>query len=311
MEKLIIEARLNEYTPREPNPHVPFSPAEIADDAAACREAGASIVHYHARDPETGAPSSEIALYREAARRIREACDVLIMPTLGANTVPDREARFVHIDAMATSEQTRADLVPLDLASTNLPIWSPGAEHVGGRQLAYFNTVGQLESLAARARAVSALPMAAIWGVGSLRLLEAFVETGVLPRTIYTELFLTEGGLLAGHPATRRGLEALLDFLPPSVRCVWAVACYGANALELSEVAIERGGHVALGLGDHAYLELGGDGETESSPDPSPNASRRAPRNAEVIAAVAERARRSGREIATPEEARALLSGTD
>ena len=63
MDKLIIDARLNEYTFREPNPNIPYAPEEIAADAAACVEAGASIVHYHAREPETGAPSSEVGLY--------------------------------------------------------------------------------------------------------------------------------------------------------------------------------------------------------------------------------------------------------
>ena len=133
--------------------------------------------------------------------------------------------------------------------------------------------------------------MAAIWNVGSLRLLEAFVETGVLPDTIFAELFTTEGGLIAGHPGTPRGLEALIDFLPDSVDCLWAAACYGANAMPLVELAIERGGHVAIGLGDYAYPEIG-DG---------------APTNAEVIAEVVSMARRKGREIATPAEARARL----
>jgi 3-keto-5-aminohexanoate cleavage enzyme len=68
MEKLIIDARLNEYTMRDPNPNVPYSPAEIGADAAACREAGASIVHYHARDPESGAASNDTELYKAAAR---------------------------------------------------------------------------------------------------------------------------------------------------------------------------------------------------------------------------------------------------
>ena len=133
--------------------------------------------------------------------------------------------------------------------------------------------------------------MAAIWNVGSLRILEAFVLTGVLPDPIFAELFTTEGGLIAGHPGTRRGLQALIDFVPDSVDCLWAAACYGANALDLAEAAIEQGGHVALGLGDYAYPEIG-NGQ---------------PNNAEVIAAVVEIARRHGREVATPDEARARL----
>ncbi len=295
MQKLIIDARLNEYTSRDPNPNVPFSPEEIARDAAACREAGASIVHYHAREPESGAISTEPALYAETARRIREACDALIMPTLGANTVPDLDERFSHIEFMAKEDATRADMVPLDLASLALAIWRPGQEAVAGDDLVYHNSVGVLKTLAARTRAVDALPMAAIWNVGSLRLLEAFAETGVLPRTVFAELFTTEGGLIAGHPGTPAGLQALIDFVPTSMNCVWAAACYGANALPLAELAIAQGGHVAIGLGDYSYPELraGGDG-----PWPS---------NADVVASIVQSARRHGREIATPDETRALL----
>lgn len=290
-DKLIIDARLNEYTFREPNPNIPFSPEEIARDAASCREAGASIVHYHARDPETGAPSTDRLLYAETARLIRRACDAIIMPTLGANSVTDLDERISHLEFMAKDSASRADLAPLDLASISLGIWKEGMAAVAGDDLVYYNSVGALKSLAARARAVGATPMAAIWNVGSLRILEAFVRTGVLPQTIFAELFTTEGGLIAGHPGTRRGLQALIDFVPESVDCVWAAACYGANALDLVEMAIEQGGHVAIGLGDYAYPELG-NGK---------------PTNAQVIAAVVEIARRKGRAVATPDEARARL----
>jgi len=292
VDKLIIDARLNEYTFREPNPNVPYSPDEIAADAEACVAAGASIVHYHARDPETGAPSSDVALYAETARAIRARCDAMVMPTLGANTVTDLDERIGHIEAMSKDTASRADLAPLDLASLSLGIWQEGMDAVGGDELVYYNSVGVLKALAARARAVGALPMAAIWNVGSLRLLEAFCTTGVLPNTIFAELFTTEGGLLPGHPGTVRGLQALIDFVPESVDCVWAAACYGANALPLAEHAIAQGGHVAIGLGDYPYLEL--------APE--------APTNAAVVAAVVEIAGRHGREIATPAEARARLS---
>lgn len=292
MEKLIIDARLNEYTFRQPNPNVPFSPAEIARDAAACRAAGASIVHYHARDPETGAPSADVALYAETARRIRAACDALVMPTLGANTVVDLDARIGHIEVMAKEDATRADLVPLDLASLSLPIWTPGQPAVAGDDLVYHNSVGVLKRLAARARAAGAIPLAAVWNVGSLRLLEALARTGVLPRRIFAELFLTEGGLIAGHPGTPRGLQALVDFVPQTIECLWAVACYGASNLELARIAIEQGGHVAIGLGDYAYPELAGG----------------APTNAEVVAEVVAIARRCGRAIATPAEVRERLA---
>ena len=59
--KVIIELRCNEYAMRDANPHVPWTPEEIARDAAEAREAGAAILHYHAREPETGAPSNDVA----------------------------------------------------------------------------------------------------------------------------------------------------------------------------------------------------------------------------------------------------------
>lgn len=291
VEKLIIDVRLNELAGREANPNVPFSPEEIARDAAACREAGASIVHYHARDPETGASSNDVALYAESARQIRAACDALVMPTLGANTVTDLDVRIGHVEAMGKDPATRADLAPLDLASISLAIWSKGMDAVGGDELVYHNSVGTLKALAARARAAGARPMAAIWNVGSLRLLGAFARTGIFPRTTWAELFTTEGGLIAGHPGTPRGLDALIDFVPEDMDCVWAAACYGANALPLLDHAIARGGHAAIGLGDHPFPEVGNG----------------RPTNAELVAEVVAIARRHGREIATPEETRARL----
>ncbi len=298
LEKLIIDVRLNEYTMRTPNPRVPFTAEEIGEDAAACRDAGASIVHYHARDPESGAPSNETRHYAEAAAEIRARCDAIVMPTLGASTVVELDARIGHVEAMAQSEATRAELVPLDLASLSLALWQTGSPAVAGDDLVYHNSVGTLKALAARARAVGARPMTAIWNVPSLRLLEAFCLTGVLPQPIFAELFTTEGGLIAGHPGTPAGLQSLIDFVPTSIDCVWAAACFGANALPLAEIAIAQGGHVALGLGDYAYPELGSEANGGH------------PSNAEVVAAVVALARRHGREVATPDEARQRLGLT-
>jgi uncharacterized protein (DUF849 family) len=118
--------------------------------------------------------------------------------------------------------------------------------------------------------------------VPSLRLVEPLLETGVLLEPLYLQLLLTGDGVLSGHPATRRGLDALLDFIPAEVDLEWNVLGYGTNLLELADVILERGGHFALGLGDYPYLELG------------------QPTNADVVANLVERARAHGREPATP-----------
>ena len=83
MDKLIIEARVNEFMMRDQgNRHVPYLPAEIASDAVACRDAGAAIVHFHARKAD-GAPEHEAASYAETVALIRSSSDILVHPTLG------------------------------------------------------------------------------------------------------------------------------------------------------------------------------------------------------------------------------------
>ena len=92
-----------------------------------------------------------------------------------------------------------------------------------------------------------------------------------------------------GHPATVKGMEALLDFFPPQADWRCTVSVIGANAFPLVGAAIERGCDVALGLHDYAYPELG------------------FPDNTALIARVADMARAAGREVATAAEAREIL----
>ena len=89
---VIVEVRLNELATRERNPNVPWTPEEIAVDAYACWEAGASIVHFHVRNPD-GSPAHAAELYGRAVEAIRKRCDVLIHPTLAGGQTPDPDAR--------------------------------------------------------------------------------------------------------------------------------------------------------------------------------------------------------------------------
>jgi len=286
VDELLIEARLNEYTPRDPNPNVPFGPEEIAESAAACRDAGASVAHFHARDPETGAASTDPDLFCEIGRALRAASDMVMMPTLGATVSTAIEDRFAHILSMAKSPSTRAELVPLDLATTNTSVYDNRTRSFDDEDSVYENTVATLRALSEGIRAAGVRPIAVAYSVPSLRLIEPLLETGVLLEPLYLQLLLTGDGVLSGHPATQRGLDALLDFIPAEVDLEWNVLGYGTNLLELADVILERGGHFALGLGDYPYLELG------------------QPTNADVVANLVERARAHGREPATPGQVR-------
>lgn len=70
-DNIIIEVRIIEYATRAANPHVPYSPAEITAETLACAREGAAIIRYHARDPASGAPATDVALYADTARRSR------------------------------------------------------------------------------------------------------------------------------------------------------------------------------------------------------------------------------------------------
>ena len=288
--KVFIEVRANEYTMRDRNPNVPWSPEELAADAAACRDAGAAVFHFHARDPETGAASGVVEHYADTLRRIKATTDLVVMPTLGASTIPDPGERVAHIPVLAADRATRPDLAPVDLGSFNVDPFDPVTATFRTEDLVYHTSVRSLRQIIGTVRDVGVAPMAALWNVGSARLLGAFLQTGDLVAPTYAQVTLSNG-FLSAHPGTERGLTAMLDFLPEHRGVVWSMLCFGADLLPLVPLAVERGGHVAIGLGDHPYTELGA-----------------APTNADVVAEVVRIVRSLGREPATPTDVRAALA---
>jgi 3-keto-5-aminohexanoate cleavage enzyme len=290
MEKLIIEVRINEYASRKRNPNVPFSPEEICDEALRCWRQGASIIHYHARDPQSGAPSSKTEHYADTARRIREKSDLIVMPTLGAWTLPSPEARMGHIIEMAKEAATRPDFAPIDMTTSNVDTYDSAKRRFLTEDVVYMNPTKTLRYFAETIRASGVRPYVALWNVGSIRATVAFVEAGLLEQPLYGGIVLSEGGLFAGNPGSVRGLEAMVDFIPGTLQLHWSVMCVGGNLFPLVGAALERGGHIAIGLGDYPYGELG------------------TPRNADLVERVAQLARETGREIAAPPEARRMLA---
>ncbi|MSP42622.1 MAG: 3-keto-5-aminohexanoate cleavage protein [Alphaproteobacteria bacterium] len=289
MEKLIIEARVNEYAMRRHNRHVPWTSEEIARDAAACREAGASIVHFHARE-ENGAPCHDAARYAETIARVHDVCDLLVHPTLGANTLSaSKEGRLAHVLAMARDKRTRPDFAPMDMGSTNIDAFDPVARRFVTTDQMYLNSTDTLMYFAKEISVAGLKPAAVVWNLTYLRQAMLFHEMGLLDDPVYLGLTLTEGKIHAGHPATEAGLDAFLNNMPKTVPIIWTVYNYGGSLLTLADKIIASGGHVAVGLGDHPYTELG------------------EPENAAVISKFADIARKHGRGVASPAEARKIL----
>ena len=109
---------------------------------------------------------------------------------------------------------------------------------------------------------------------------------GVEP--VFALLIHSGGGQFGAHPPTPAGLRAYLDCLPPR-NIVWSVSAKPGNLFATAAQAIQLGGHVSIGIGDHTYAELG------------------TPTNAELVTRIVEIARACGRAVATPDEARRIL----
>lgn len=292
MSKLIIEARINEYMMRdEGNVNVPYTPDEIAADAVACRAAGASIVHFHARKAD-GTPEHSAEVYARTIRQIRGSSDILVHPTLGYNTMEDHSApaRLKHILELAKDPSAAPHFVPLDMGSVNVDRYDPKARRFLTTDHVYANPTGDLMYFAKEVRAAGLKPYLTCFNVGFLRYANAFADMGLLDEPLYMCLVLTDSIFLGGHPPSLKGLQSHLDHLPPGKKVEWTSMTYGGNLFGLVEAIITRGGHVSIGLGDHPYNEFG------------------MPTNAELIRRVVDIAQACGREVATPAEAWRILN---
>lgn len=289
MKKMILEARINEYAMRDENPHVPWTADEIAETAARCREEGASIVHFHARNAD-GSPQHGVAAYAEIIRKIRSKSDILVHPTLGwFSNDSDPQGRIDCVTTLAGDPATRPDFAPIDTGTVNLETYDAVTRSFDHAQRVYVNRTDTLQHYAREFRRTGIKPQLVSWSVGFSRRAGALMDVGLVSEPAWLLLNMTDGPYLTGHPGTPLGLQAHLDFLPDGHRVEWASNVVGGNLLELAEMSARLGGHLAPGIGDYAYRELG------------------CPRNEEIIRRAARIVRSTGREIASPDDVRELL----
>lgn len=289
MKRIILEARINEYAMRDVNPHVPWTPDEIAETAARCRQEGASVVHFHARG-EDGSPLNTLDAYADIIRRIRSKCDILVHPTLGwFSNDADPAGRAACVTALARDLATKPDIAPIDTGTVNLETYDPDARTFSDADRVYVNRTDTLELYAREFRQSGIKPMLVTWSVGFTRRALAMIDGGLVSEPAYFLVNMTDGAVLTGHPGTAEGLNAHLQFLPDDRRIEWSANIVGGNLLNLARQAAALGGHVAPGIGDYPYRELG------------------CPPNEEVVRRAAELVRSAGREIASPDDAREIL----
>jgi 3-keto-5-aminohexanoate cleavage enzyme len=283
---VMIELRANESAQRAGRPHLPLTPQEIVADAVSCAAAGASILHWHARDPSTGRTTTDAELNGRIARDVRRSTELVLHPTLGGAANQDAILRTAQVAALNGDPLRRFDLVLVDFGSMNIDLWDSEAGRFRTDDLVYLNPRRSLRLMLETFVSLGVRVVSVCWNVGQIRTARRFQEEGLLDRTLW-ELVFTGEAMPDGMAPTRRGLEAMVEQVPEGEP--WSVACIAGDALDLAAWAIELGGHVSLGLGDWPYPQLG------------------SPTNADIVAHVTALVSRAGRAVATPQDARELL----
>lgn len=237
------------------SPYVPRTPEAIAENAIAAARAGAAIVHCHVRDPESGAPSRDLALYREVTERIREASvDVILNLTagMGGDMVfgpPDAPLPLSPSTDMASAAERVAhiaDCLPeictLDCGSMNFA----EADYV------MTNTPGMLSAMGKAMSKLGVCPEIEAFDTGHLWLARHLVDEQVLDGPALVQLCM---GIPWGAPNDLRTFLAMVDAVPPS--WTWSAFSIGRDELPFVAAAVLAGGHVRVGLEDNLWLEKG------------------------------------------------------
>jgi 3-keto-5-aminohexanoate cleavage enzyme len=267
---------------------VPWTAEEIGRDARAIRDAGASILHFHARKPD-GTPAHATEDYAAAIRAIRANSDLLVHPTLGQITLAGQEERMRHIVELSKDRALRPDIAAIDTGSTNIDVYDARAKAFRTANKVYVNAHDTLMLFCRLLRECGVKPCFSAWTSPFLRTADALLDMDLVGEPAYALLVHCEGGILGGHPANSYGLRAFRDHLPQDRHIEWTVCCKEGNLFPAAMTAIAEGGHVAIGIGDYAYPELG------------------QPTNADLVREIVHMAKLVGREVATPEEARQML----
>ena len=238
------------------SPHVPRSPQQIADSAIAAAKAGAAVVHCHVRDPETGAPSRDLALYREVTDRIRDAeVDAVLNLTAGMggdmvfggieNPLPLAEAGTDLVGAterMAHVAECLPEICTLDCGTMNFA----EADYV------MTNTPGVLRTMGQMMTDLGVKPEIEAFDTGHLWFAKQLLKEGILEPNALVQLCM---GVPWGAPDDLNTFMAMVNNVPDD----WTFSAFslGRNEMAYVAAAVLAGGNVRVGLEDNLWLEKG------------------------------------------------------
>ena len=286
MKTLITCAVTGNLVKPEHTPHLPITPEQIACECLAAAQAGAAQVHIHVRDPVSGRPSMDVALYREVVERIRrENTELVINLTTGpgGRFVPGEEDPKLYGPGTTllppAARVEHITLIKPDVCSLDLNTMNSGPDVV-------INTPRTVRQMAAAIRAAGVKPELEVFDSGDIHLARDLMADGTLEGPGLWTLVL---GVKYGFSPSPQTVLYARDLLPPGA--LWTAFGIGRMEFPMVAQAWLAGGHVRVGMEDNVYLEKGVLAHS----------------NAQLVAKARDIIVSLGGSIANPREARTML----
>jgi len=242
--KLVISAALaGAITTKANNPSVPYTAEEFGDEAKKCYDAGAAIVHIHARDPEKGNPTHELELIKAVLENIKsKAPDVIINLSSAISSVATDKQRIAPVQTY------KPPLASLNTASMNFAVGDYRTGKVGmGAGNIFANTFRTISKFAKEMKKAGTKPEMEIYDLGGMyNMLFLNKQEGTFVQPLH---FQFVWGVLGGIPFTPKNLALLLDLKPPDA--TWSVCGVSKQQFQAGLCAAAWGGHIRVGLEDN------------------------------------------------------------
>jgi uncharacterized protein (DUF849 family) len=280
MDPVMIEVALNESASKNTNTNVPYSVEEVVADAIACVQAGASIVHFHARDRQTGSQLwHDTEYYRTVFALFQDEHDALMYPSQPGTSLD----AFHHVIELADDPTVNLELATVDVFPVRVPPDTPQPQDPMVQVLQQLRQRGVACSIGLRE-------------VGDTRHLETYRSVGLLDDHPVLKLILNES--FRGPEPSARAILMYLDSVPSAINVRWFAQVPRGHPdstclRRMSMLAAAMGGHIRVGLGDNPTL----DGGTTAT-------------NVDHVRMATEMAHAAGRAVATVAEARAMMGVT-
>jgi uncharacterized protein (DUF849 family) len=278
-------------------PYLPITPDQIASDSVAAAEAGASIIHLHARDPNNGKPTPDPAIFMQFLPRIKQSCDAVINITTGGSLGMSID------DRLAAPLKAQPELCSLNMGSMNFGIFHAGAKITDWkydwekpyiertRESIVSNTFAQIEQFIEKlGKGCGTRFECECYDVGHLYTLAHYLDRKMLEPPLFVQTIFGILGGIGPHPEDLMHMRRTADRLFGN-DYQWSILAAGRHQMTLATIGASMGGNVRVGLEDSIYL---GPGTLAKS-------------NAEQVTKIKRILSELSLDIATPAEARAML----